>query len=419
MLESTRWPREPKLPAWALPLADLGVRPPDPPELRAQKRLQTLMAWASLPMVGSWGGLFGLLGRWDLSLYPFSYCVVTLGMLALLPWTQGFQWFRVGHPALVMAAPYALHWALGGIQGSAGAILWSGIGLVAALLFLGPDRSLLWFWVLLIGIALTGLRIGPLRPESFELTRWQIDFMFLFTVTGFFSFIYLSGRFFYALQAFERGRSEFLLGNILPESISARLRQDQGVLADSHPEVTVLFSDLVGFTPLSRTKTAPELVSILDRIFSDFDGLCEAHGLEKIKTIGDAYMCAAGLPEACEDHAERAAALALDMVACLERVSKQLEVDLQLRIGLHSGEVVAGVIGQKKFAYDIWGDTVNTASRMESHSLPGRIQVSRATRERLGDRFRVESRGTLEVKGLGLQETFFLLSEDDSLADRG
>ncbi len=206
----------------------------------------------------------------------------------------------------------------------------------------------------------------------------------------------------------EKRRYEALLLNILPQKVVDRIRDGETVIADRVLEATILFCDLVGFTTISQDLTADRIIDLLSKIFSAFDRLVAEYGVEKIKTIGDAYMAAAGIPESQSDQAFRIAALALRMLAAVNEIAGQTGIDLQARIGVHTGPVVAGVIGTHKFAYDIWGDTVNTASRMESHSLPGRIQVSAATRRALGDRFAFESRGSIDVKGKGLMETFFL-----------
>ena len=206
----------------------------------------------------------------------------------------------------------------------------------------------------------------------------------------------------------EKRRSEALLLNILPQKIVDRMRNGEMVIADRISEATILFCDLVGFTTLSQELPADRVIDFLSRIFSDFDRLAAQQGVEKIKTIGDSYMVAAGIPEAQSDHAFRIAALALHMLDAVEATAKATDLKLQARIGVHTGPIVAGVIGTHKFVYDVWGDTVNTASRMESHSLPGRIQVSAATRLVLGDRFNFERRRTIKVKGKGMMETYFL-----------
>ena len=206
----------------------------------------------------------------------------------------------------------------------------------------------------------------------------------------------------------ERERSERLLLNILPASIAERLKSSEAAIADHSDEVTVLFADIVGFTPLSARKTPQALVQLLDRIFSEFDALAEAHGLEKIKTIGDAYMAAAGLPERRADHAPAAARMAQGMLEAVAHIAAETGEKLALRIGLHSGPVVAGVIGTKKFSYDMWGDTVNTASRMESHGLPGTVHCSSATAALLQNGFALTARGAIQVEGKGEMHTFLL-----------
>jgi adenylate cyclase len=211
-----------------------------------------------------------------------------------------------------------------------------------------------------------------------------------------------------ALRA-EKERSEQLLLNILPKKIVARLNGGETVIADHLLNVTILFSDLVGFTKLSSRLSAAELVRLMNQLFSEFDRLALSLGVEKIKTIGDAYMLVGGLPEPRADHADAVADMALSMIGVVERINHELATPLQMRIGIHSGDVVAGVIGTHKFAYDIWGDAVNIASRMESHSLPNRIQISAATHLNLREGFRFEPHGSVDIKGKGPMETYFLL----------
>ena len=207
----------------------------------------------------------------------------------------------------------------------------------------------------------------------------------------------------------ERNKTENLLLNLLPEPIAERLKEEPGVIADKFEKATILFADLVNFTQISTTMPATKLVYLLNEIFSTFDELTEKHGLEKIKTIGDAYMVAGGIPIARPDHAEASAEMALDMLVAIDELNVKLEATFDLRIGINSGPVVAGVIGTKKFTYDLWGNAVNTASRMESHGIPGRIQVSFNTYELLRDKYEFEERGLIEIKGQGEMPTYFLI----------
>jgi adenylate cyclase len=206
----------------------------------------------------------------------------------------------------------------------------------------------------------------------------------------------------------EKERSETLLLNILPRTIVERMRQGETVIADRVPEATILFSDLVNFTSLAARRSAEETVAVLGDIFCRFDSLAARYGLEKIKTTGDGYMVAGGLPEARADHALAVAEMAFAMLDAVENASQAVGEPLQLRVGLNSGALIAGVLGTHKFVYDVWGDTVNTAKRMESYGLPDHVHVSAATRLALGEAFRFEPRGTLEVKGKGSMETYFL-----------
>ena len=209
----------------------------------------------------------------------------------------------------------------------------------------------------------------------------------------------------------EKAESERLLLNILPESIAKRLKTEPGVIADRFESVSVLFSDIVGFTPLSETLTPEQMVEWLNDVYSAVDALVLHHDVEKIRTIGDGYMVAAGVPYARDDHAVAITRLALDMKSHFDTLPPVHGHRVNFRIGISSGPVVGGVIGTHKFQYDIWGDTVNTAARMESHGLPGRIHISTDTYELLEGGFVCEARGPIDVKGKGEMETWFVKEE--------
>jgi class 3 adenylate cyclase len=203
-------------------------------------------------------------------------------------------------------------------------------------------------------------------------------------------------------------RNESLLLSILPRAVVDRINDGAGMVADHIPEATIVFADIVNFTPFSGRLSPSDVVGVLNRIFSAFDRLVDQHRAEKIKTIGDGYMVAVGIPEPCDDHAGIAARLSLTMLGSFARLRAEMDAPIELRIGIHTGPAIAGVIGERKFAYDIWGTTVNIASRMESHGAPGRVHVSKAVADRLAGQFNVVPRGAVEVKGAGLMETFWL-----------
>jgi class 3 adenylate cyclase len=214
------------------------------------------------------------------------------------------------------------------------------------------------------------------------------------------------------------GENERLLLNILPEPIAQRLRDGESLIADRFDDVTLLFADIVEFTRLSSSMSPSQLVGVLNDVFTAFDGLVERYGLEKVKTIGDAYMVVGGLTDPSDDHTVRVAGMALDLFDAVARIDAAARLGIRFRIGIHCGPAIAGVIGRKKFIYDVWGDTVNVASRMEQLGAPGRIQVSYAVMERLRPTFTLESRGLIDVKGKGPTQTWFLTGHARSTGGR-
>ena len=255
--------------------------------------------------------------------------------------------------------------------------------------------------------------IGAVRAgsgERIELASRDRDYALLPVDVPEFGFINVYGTDITAdneLRRLHRENQRLLL-NILPEAIADRLRGGEKLIADRFDDVTLLFADIVGFTAMSSAMSPHELVSVLNEVFTVFDDLVEQHELEKVKTIGDAYMVIGGLLDTSTDHTQRVADLALDLSARLEAIEAAAQLGVQFRIGINCGPVVAGVIGTKKFIYDVWGDTVNLAARMESQGVPGRIQVSGAVEERLRGRYQLEARGLIDVKGKGSLPTWFL-----------
>jgi class 3 adenylate cyclase len=282
--------------------------------------------------------------------------------------------------------------------------MWTLIVPIAATMF-GFRHA--WLWFLYAGsVAVIGY--FTYAPERAVLTPRELNFHFAFNSIGFIGFLFVSVRHFVKRIEEEKARSDTLLHRTLPAPIVRRLKRGQTVIADHLPGVTVVFADICGFTPLAARLSPQELVAMLDEIFSSFDELAKKHGVEKIKTIGDAYMAVAGAPERCDDHAVRAARLALAMRDHVCELAKSRNIELAMRIGVHTGEVVAGVIGIERFAYDLWGDTVNTASRMESHGEPNKVQITAATKDALGPAFATTERGAIDVKGRGTLTTYWL-----------
>lgn len=253
------------------------------------------------------------------------------------------------------------------------------------------------------------------RDPQILLTSIQIRNLFYFNFFGllisffatFFYFNWSAEKTEAALSA-EHKKSRKLLLNILPEPIANRLSSGESMIADSYEQCTILFADLVGFTKLSATMRPEDLVNMLNEIFSEFDNIAQKWDLEKIKTIGDAYMAAAGIPKESKKHAIKTVYFAQDILECLNQINKKRGTKLQLRVGIHTGKAVAGVIGKSKFSYDIWGDAVNTASRMESHGVAGRIQISESTYKLVKDEITIETRGVQKVKGKGEMELYLV-----------
>lgn len=260
--------------------------------------------------------------------------------------------------------------------------------------------------------ALIGVPATPLVHFSPAMTETLLDGNLIFTFISLVAFGYYERTNTLAAEAEverERQRAESLLLNILPAQIAERLKRDTSPIADGFAEVTVLFADIAGFTPLASKLQPAELVGMLNQIFSEFDAMAEKHGLEKIKTIGDAYMAAAGLPVQRPDHAQAVADMALDMITAVAKVKTPDGSQLHMRIGIHTGPVVAGVIGKRKFIYDLWGDTVNLAARMESHGEADRVHMTQVTADKISAEFDCEDRGFVAIKGKGEVRCFWLI----------
>jgi guanylate cyclase len=404
-------------------LADLGADPEDDEDLRDKKRLLVLIAVLILPVAVTWGVFYLALGSW-VGVTPFIYVAVSIGSLVVYSRTGRFDVLLTVQLADILVMPTLGQMLTGGFLPSGVVGLWGILAPMGAVAFLEVPRAIRWFVAFVVVFLATGIA-GELLFADADLPAWFTSAMLALNVVG------AGGVAFTLLASFakqrneaeatvrvEQQRSELLLLNILPGPIAERLKADGQMIADHFVEASIVFADVVDFTPLAQRLPPTEVVGLLDRLFTRFDTLVERHGLEKIKTIGDCYMAASGVPEATADHARRAALLALDMRESIESSPVAEGLGLELRIGINSGPVVAGVIGSKRFLYDLWGDSVNTASRMESHGTPGQIQVTRATYDLLKDEFVCTHRGTIDVKGKGAMETWYVMgSRADGVRD--
>ncbi len=395
-------------------LARVGADPGDDEETRLRKALLVLIAVLVLPVSLMWSVLYVVFGG-PIGLTALLYFVISIASIAVFARTRDFGFLLRVQLIDILLAPTLSMIPLGGVLGSGGVGLWGVLAPMGALVFGGVGSGVRWFIAFLavfVGSGIAGVVLG----FQSTLPAWFINLMLTMNIavggTMVFTLLALFAKqrqdALAALRV-EQERAEGLLLNILPGSIAQRLKTRPGTIADQFSAVSVLFADVVNFTPRTENLSAAEVVDMLDRLFSHFDDLAARHGLEKIKTIGDSYMVAAGVPEPRPDHARVLALLALDMVAATRPGAAVGDLGLELRIGINSGPVVAGVIGRKRFLYDLWGDAVNIASRMESQGTPDRIQITGATRELIKDEFQCEPRGTVSVKGKGEMETWYLI----------
>lgn len=395
-------------------LARIGADPIDDEELRQKKALLVLLAVLIAPVSVVWGILYLSLGS-AVGIAPLVYCAISIGSLVVFARTRNFGFLLVVQLLDILVAPTAGGQMLvGGFLPSGGVGLWGILAPLGALVFLEVRRAVRWFVAFVLVFLVTGI-LGELFFPDADLPLWFTSMLLALNVIGvaFIAFTLLSTFARQRNQAFtelraEQEKSEALLVNILPSSIAERLKAAGETIADHFDAASILFADLVDFTPLAERLPPDEVVGFLDRLFSHFDSLVERHGLEKVKTIGDCYMASSGVPDPTPEHARKAALLALDMREVVSTYHVAGRSGLELRIGISSGPVVAGVIGTKRFLYDLWGDAVNIASRMESHGTPGEIQITRPTYDLLKDEFVCRPRGSIAVKGKGEVETWYL-----------
>lgn len=394
------------LSAWLL---SFGAHADETDQRRGQRRIIVGALWFSIPFIAFFS-LVGAVreGRIWVAVVLWSIAAVNLiVIISLRLYPRRYRMIvQLAFVANVVgSATIAI--IQGGLIESGVNNVWGLVSVLGALVAVGTRTAVFWFGAWIAGLIVTAVAptwIDPIYTEPVG------------TRTVVLSFIGLTALIFAVLLYFVRQRDHFqkqsddLLHNILPDEIADQLKREHGMIADYYPAVSVLFADVVDFTPMSSSMAPQELVGLLDEVFKDLDKLVSSAGLEKIKTIGDEYMVAAGVPTERGDHAEAICDLALRIRAHTS-AKRYRGHQLSFRIGINSGPVIAGIIGEEKFTYDLWGDTVNTASRMESHGASGAIQISSNTHALVKDLFTCESRGSIDVKGKGQLDTWFLVEK--------
>ena len=395
-------------------IARIGADSNDSDDVRLQKALLVGGSFMFILAGALWGLMYIAFGERLAGAIPLGYAAISFCSVILFAWTRRYRFFRFSQLMLILLLPFLLMVALGGFIHSSAVILWSLICPLGALLFDEPRFAPRWFLTFLGLVVLSGLvqpyvRLTNNLPPALVITFFVLNIGAVSAIafTLLYSFVRQKNNALRLLRI-EQEKSENLLLNILPKEIAAILKNESRTIADHFDGVSILFADMVGFTPLTAQMKPGEMVELLNEVFSYFDTLVDKYSLEKIRTIGDSYMVASGVPRPRSDHAQALAHMALEIQAYMHSHPTCVSRQLDFRIGINSGPVVAGVIGRKKFIYDLWGDAVNTASRMESHGVPGKIQITHATYELLRDQFVCEPRGTVSVKGKGEMEVWFV-----------
>jgi len=389
-----------------------------------REQLQTELLVTSstvIAMLGmTWGLIYMYFGVVRAGAIPIAYAAFSFASIGYFALTGRYHLFRFSQLLITLIFPALLMLVLGGFVNSSGVILWSLTSPVGALLFSTRRRAAVWFMgfaaIVLVAGLIDGGAFGPALPEQSLLSPRLIVTFFILNAIGPSVVVFLLLTHFtrqrdqnHDLLMIEKAKSDALLLNVLPQSIARRLKDGQHSIAECIDSASILFADVAGFTPLSAELDVEYVVELLNDLTTGFDDIIERHGAEKIRTIGDGYMAASGVPTPRADHAHALAGAALDMIAFSHELSSKYGFPIRLRIGINSGTMMAGVIGRKKFSYDIWGDPVNVASRMESHGVADRIHIAERTWELVKDEFITEPRGTIEIKGKGEMRTWFLV----------
>jgi adenylate cyclase len=392
-----------------LSMSRIGSDPNDDDDIRLQKSLLVVCAIPFMLAGAAWGIMYILFKEPLAGTIPLSYSVISLFSIIHFGWTRQYRFFRFSQLTLILLLPFFLMIALGGFVNGSAVVLWSLICPLGAMLFDEPRQAPRWFIAFAILVALGGF-LQPYMRLANNLSSGLVIFFFVMNLIAVGALVFMMIFYFVNQKNIFQQKSETLLLNILPKEIAAILKNESRTIADHYQEASVLFADMVGFTPLSAQLPPVEMVELLNEVFSFFDSLLDKYGVEKIRTIGDSYMVASGVPRGRPDHAQALAYMALEMRDYIASHTFRDGQRVNFRIGINSGSMIAGVIGRRKFVYDVWGDAVNIASRMESHGLGGAVQITQATYKLIKDEFICEPRGTVNVKGKGEMEVWLVLS---------
>jgi len=396
---------------------EIGCLPTDSDQEKVRKEVFVVMNLGGALAGVLWAVMYAALGKPSSGLIPLVQSVVVAAVLARFVMTKRLGLLPVPFLGSGILLPLWLQLSLGGYVHGSAVVMWAFMAPLFALLIRPAREAAIWLAAFVIDLVVAALLDASVAQNVRPLPNVAVLTLFALNIAGIGQLTFLVISYFRAQRDAAERRSESLLLNVLPEPIAVRLKRGEEPIADHHDDISVLFADLAGFTVRSAHETPAETVAVLNEVFSAFDSLVRRHGLEKIRTIGDSYMVAAGVPVARPDHAHAICALALDMKSEVARLNADHDWDLSFRIGINSGPAVAGIVGREKFHYDLWGDAVNVASRMESHGLADQIQVTEAVYERLKDNFAFERRGLVDVKGKGPTLTYLLMGRAGELPD--
>ena len=394
-------------------IAQIGSEPNDDDDIRLQKSLLVICAFPFMVAGVLWGLIYIFSSEPLAGAIPLSYSVISSLSIIYFGRTRQYQFFRFSQLSLILLLPFFLMIALGGFVKGSAVVLWALISPLGAMLFDEPRRAPRWFLAFAFLVVLSGV-LQPYLRSANNLSPISVNFFFVINLIGVGSLVFMMVFYFVGQKNIFQQKSETLLLNILPKEIAAILKNESRTIADQYDEASVLFADMVGFTPLSALLPPVEMVELLNEIFSFFDSLLDKYDVEKIRTIGDSYMVASGVPRGRADHAQALVRMALEMREYISTHTFRNGHRVSFRIGINSGSMIAGVIGRRKFVYDVWGDAVNVASRMESHGLGDTIQITQATYELIKDEFICEPRGTVNVKGKGEMEVWLVKSASEA-----